>query len=131
MEFNFDFGLLFNILAVAALMIANTVLRLAIAIKIEDFNLDELKRGLIKYGITLVGVAFFYVAGELCPNAGVEINGDLVTIDMALNLLSAGLITVYAAKCFENLRDIFADTELVMMKMAVKAERIALRRKHG
>ena len=120
MEFNIDMGLVYNIIAVAALMICNTVLRIALSVKIGDFDKGELLRGLLKYLLTLVAVAFFYVAGEFCPEAGIEINGDMVTIDTALNMLSLGLIGVYAVKCFENLRDIFADTGLVLAKMQAK-----------
>lgn len=123
MNFDIDFGLLYNIGAIAALMICNTILRLAVSVKIEDFDKEALKRGLLKYLLTLIGVAFFYVAGQFCPEAGVEINGELVTIDTALNVLSLGLIATYAVKCFENLKDIFSDTGLVLAKIEAKAER--------
>ena len=120
MEFNFDIGLVYNIIAVAALMVCNTILRVALSVKIGDFDADELKRGLVKYLLTLIAVAFFYAAGELCPQAGLEINGEMVTIDTALNMLSLGLISVYVIKCFDNLRDVFSDTGLVLAKMAAK-----------
>ena len=44
MNFNLDYGLLSNIVAVAALMIANTIFRVALSVKIGDFYFDELKR---------------------------------------------------------------------------------------
>ena len=116
----FDVTLFHNILAVAALMVCNTIFRIALSVKIGDFDFDELKRGLFKYILTLAGVAFFYLAGELCPEAGVEIASEVVTIDTALNIFTLGLIGVYALKCFDNLRDIFSDTGLVLAKMAIK-----------
>ena len=77
MNFNLDYGLLSNIVAVAALMIANTIFRIALSVKIGDFDFDELKRGILKYLLTLIGVALFYVAGELCPQASIEISGEI------------------------------------------------------
>jgi len=120
MRFNFDIGLLYNIAAIAALMICNTVLRIALSVKIGDFDWGELKRGLLKYLLTLVAVAFFYAAGEFCPEASITINGDPVTIDTALNIMALGLIAVYTVKCFDNLKDIFSDTGLVLAKMQMK-----------
>ena len=120
MDFNFDVGLVYNILAVAALMVCNTILRIALSVKIGDFDLGELKRGLLKYLLTLVAVALFYLAGELCPEASINISGDAVTIDTALNMVALGLIAVYTVKCFENLRDVFSDTGLVLAKMQAK-----------
>ena len=124
MTFNFDWNLVYNILAVAALMICNTVLRLALSVKIGDFDKGELLRGLLKYLLTLIGVAFIYIAGELCPEAGIEVGGEMVTLDTALNMLALGLIATYAVKCFENLRDVFSDTGVVLAKMAAKHKEI-------
>lgn len=123
MEFNFDIGLLSNIGAVAVLMIANSIFRIALAVKIGDFDWAELLRGLLKYLLTLIGVALFYIAGELCPEAGIEISGEMVTIDTALNLISLALIAVYTSKCFQNVKDIFGDTDLVLVARAQKASR--------
>lgn len=129
MDFVIDMKLVYNIIAIAALMVCNTILRIAVSVKIEDFDYRELLKGLLKYLLTLCGVVFFYVAGQFCPEAGLEINGELVTIDIALNILSLGLIGVYTVKCFENLRDIFSDTGLVLAKMAAKHNRAMAFRK--
>lgn len=121
MDFQIDMGLVANILAVAALMLANTLFRLALAVKIGDFDGSELTRGLFKYLLTLIGVALFYTAGQFCPEAGVEIGGELITIDTFLNMVALGLVAVYTVKCFDNIKDIFRDTGLVMMERAEKA----------
>lgn len=123
MEFQIDYGLLANICAIAALMIANTLFRIALSVKIGDFDPQELLRGLVKYVITLIGVAAFYAAGEFCPEAGVEIAGEMVTIDTILNMVALGLIAVYTVKCFDNIKDIFRDTGVVLMERAQKAGR--------
>lgn len=121
MEFQIDMGLVANILAVAALMLANTLFRLALSVKIGDFDGHELVRGLLKYFLTLIGVALFYTAGQFAPDAGVEIAGELITIDTFLNMVALGLIGVYTVKCFDNIKDIFRDTGLVMVERAQKA----------
>lgn len=123
MNFNLDYGLLSNIVAVAALMIANTIFRVALSVKIGDFDFDELKRGILKYLLTLIGVALFYVAGELCPQASVEISGEMVTIDTALNLVSLALVTTYTVKCFQNVKDIFGDTDMVLAARTQRSSR--------
>ena len=123
MNFNLDYGLLSNIAAVAALMIANTIFRVALSVKIGDFDFDELKRGILKYLLTLVGVALFYIAGELCPQASVEISGEMVTIDTALNLVSLALVTTYTVKCFQNVKDIFSDTDMVLAARTQRSNR--------
>lgn len=117
---NIDMNLVYNIAAIAALMVCNTILRLALAVKIGDFDFGELRRGVVKYLLTLVAVAFFYVAGELCPAASITLNGETLTIDAALNMLALGLIAAYVVKCFDNLKDIFSDTDLVLAKMQAK-----------
>lgn len=123
MDFNIDTGLVANIFAVAALMIANALFRVALSVKIGDFDFQELWRGLLKYLLTLIGVGLFYVAGEFCPEAGVEIAGEMVTIDTILNMVALGLIAVYTVKCFDNIKDIFRDTGIVMVERAHKANR--------
>ena len=121
MEFQIDYGLVANICAVAALMLANTLFRIALSVKIGDFDPHELGRGLVKYLITLLGVAAFYTAGEFCPEAGVEIAGEMVTIDTILNMVALSLIAVYTVKCFDNIKDIFRDTGVVLIERAQKA----------
>ena len=123
MDFNIDTGLVANIFAVAALMLANTLFRVALSVKIGDFDVQELLRGLLKYVLTLVGVGLFYAAGEFCPEAGVEIAGEMVTIDTLLNMVALSLIAVYTVKCFDNIKDIFRDTGIVMVERAQKANR--------
>ena len=123
MEFNIDYGLLANICAIAALMLANTLFRIALSVKIGDFDFSELWRGLLKYVLTLVGVGLFYCAGEFCPEAGIEISGEMVTIDTILNMVALSLIAVYTVKCFDNIKDIFRDTGIVMAERAQKANR--------
>ena len=123
MEFNIDTGLIANILAIACLMIANTLFRLALSVKIGDFDFQELWRGLIKYLFTLAGVTLFYCAGELCPEAGVEIAGETLSIDTVLNMIALALIAVYTVKCFDNIKDIFRDTGMVIAERAQKANR--------
>ena len=115
-----DETLMYNIAAIAALMASNTILRIALSVKIGDFDFDELKRGLIKYLLTLIAVFFFYIAGQFCPDFKFEINGELVTITTALNIMSLGIIGAYVAKCVANLRDIFSDVNLVLAKMSLK-----------
>lgn len=123
MEFQIDYGLLSNICAVASLMLANTLFRLALAVKIGDFDVQELLRGLFKYVLTLIGVGLFYTAGQFCPEAGVEIAGEMVTIDTILNMVALSLIAVYTVKCFDNIKDIFRDTGVVLLERAQKAGR--------
>lgn len=123
MDFNIDTGLLYNIFAVAALMLANTLFRIALSVKIGDFDFQELWRGLLKYVLTLIGVGLFYCAGEFAPEAGVTIAGEIVSIDTVLNMVALGLIAVYSVKCFDNIKDIFRDTGLVMAERAQKANR--------
>lgn len=123
MEFQIDYGLLANICAIAALMLANTLFRLALAVKIGDFDLQELLRGLVKYVLTLIGVGLFYAAGQFCPEAGVEIAGEMVTIDTILNMVALSLIAVYTVKCFDNIKDIFRDTGIVLVERAQKVNR--------
>ena len=117
-----DMKLVYNIAAIASLMVCNTILRIALSIRIGDFDWDELKKGAIKYILTLIAVAFFYLAGELCPEFQIEMNGELVTIHTALNLVSLGLIGAYAAKCFANLRDIFSDINVVQARMSLRGK---------
>lgn len=123
MEFNIDYGLLTNIFAIAALMLANTLFRLALSVKIGDFDFHELWRGLLKYALTLVGVGLFYCAGEFAPEAGVEIAGEMVSIDTILNMAALSLIAVYTVKCFDNIKDIFRDVGVVIAERAQKANR--------
>lgn len=97
--------LLYYVGAITLLMGANIALRLAISEKHNDFDKELLKKGIIKYIFTALGIALIYGAGTLVPELTViEIGGKAMTIFDGLNFMALAFIFVYVYKCFENIK---------------------------
>ena len=97
--------LLYYIGAITLLMGGNIALRLAISEKHNDFDKELLKKGIIKYIFTALGIAMMYCAGMLIPDLTViEIGGKAMTMIDALNFMALAFIFVYAFKCFQNIK---------------------------
>ena len=109
--------LLYYIRAITLLMGGNIALRLAISEKHNDFDKGLLKKGIIKYLFTALGIALMYCAGMLVPELTViEIGGKAMTIFDELNFMALAFIFVYAFKCFQNIKILLGTENNVDMK---------------
>ena len=107
---NLDFTLFYYIGAIALVMIANTLFGIAKAQKCDSFCWETLKKGVIKYLLILLGVAFIFVAGVLLPNFEVTLPviEDSVTITQMLSVVAVAILIKYVISCYNNLIEIFS-----------------------
>lgn len=93
-----------NILAVALAMACNTFIAVAQAQRVDAFDKETLKKGLIKYGFYLIAVACLYGVGLILPTYSIEIDGTMFSIIDGLNVVILGFASLYIVKAFNNLR---------------------------
>ena len=117
---NLDFTLFYYVGAIALVMIANTLFGVAKAQKGGNFNWDTLKKGLIKYLLILLGVAFIFVAGVLLPNFEVTLPviDETVTIIQMLSVVAIAILIKYVISCYQNLVELFGVSEEVEKTVA-------------
>lgn len=110
---NLDLTLLYYVGAIALVMIANTLFGIAKAQKYDEFDWNTLKKGLIKYLLILLGVAFVFVAGILLPDFRVTlpIVENEVTIIQMLSVVAVAILIKYVISCYQNLVELFAVEE--------------------
>lgn len=99
-----DFTLFYYIAAIALVMIANTCLGIVKANKYNEFDWVILKKGIIKYLLILLAVAFIFGAGVLLPEfkLTLPINEESVTIVQMLSVLAIATLLKYLKSCYEN-----------------------------
>lgn len=110
---NLDLTLLYYVGAIALVMIANTLFGIAKAQKYDEFDWNTLKKGLIKYLLILLGVAFVFVAGILLPDFRVTlpIVENEVTIIQMLSVVAVAILIKYVISCYQNLVELFGVEE--------------------
>ena len=110
---NLDLTLLYYVGAIALVMIANTLFGIAKAQKYDEFDWNTLKKGLIKYLLILLGVAFVFVAGILLPDFRVTlpIVEYEVTIIQMLSVVAVAILIKYVISCYQNLVELFGVEE--------------------
>ena len=92
------------IVALIALIVANTLLGAVIAGIKMDFKKEVLVRGLLKHTAIAFAIFLIYVAGLVVPNLQlVAINGDALTLIEALDTGFLSALAVYAGKVIKNL----------------------------
>ena len=92
------------IVALIALIVANTLLGAVIAGIKMDFKKEVLVRGLLKHTAIAFAIFLIYVAGLCVPNLQlVTINGDALTLIEALDTGFLSALAVYAGKVIKNL----------------------------
>lgn len=102
---NIDWSILRYIGAVATTMLTNTAFGMAKAAKTSTFDIEELKKGLVKYGFIMLGVILLFLTGVLVPEVTVPV-GDLdaeVSFINGIMLVATATIVFYGAKAFINL----------------------------
>lgn len=113
-----DTYLIKDLVIILGLMIANTIFRVGLSIKIQDFNFKQLIRGMFKGLFILLGVVIFYWSGTVASinehTLLIQYGETQLTIPMALDTLAVALMGVYVKKCFDNLKDIFRATGVVL-----------------
>ena len=110
---NLDLTLLYYVGAIALVMIGNTLFGIAKAQKYDEFDWNTLKKGLIKYLLILLGVAFVFVAGILLPDFRVTlpIVENEVTIIQMLSVVAVAILIKYVISCYQNLVELFGVEE--------------------
>lgn len=110
---NLDLTLLYYVGAIALVMVANTLFGIAKAQKYDEFDWNILKKGLIKYLLILLGVAFVFVAGILLPDFRVTlpIVENEVTIIQMLSVVAVAILIKYVISCYQNLVELFGVEE--------------------
>lgn len=117
---NLDLTLLYYVGAIALIMIANTLFGIAKAQKYDEFDWNTLKKGLIKYLLILLGVAFVFIAGILLPDfiVTLPVIENEVTITQMLSMVAVAILIKYVASCYQNLVDLFGVSEEVAKTIA-------------
>lgn len=112
---NLDLTLLYYVGAIALVMIANTLFGIAKAQKYDEFDWNTLKKGLIKYLLILLGVAFVFIAGILLPDFRVTLPviENEVTITQMLSVVAVAILIKYVVSCYQNLVELFGVSEEV------------------
>lgn len=110
---NLDFTLFYYIGAIALVMVANTLFGIAKAQKCDSFCWGTLKKGLIKYLLILLGVAFVFIAGVLLPNFEVTLPvvEETVSIVEMLSVVAIAILIKYVISCYQNLVELFGVSE--------------------
>lgn len=108
-----DFTLFYYIGAIALVMIANTLFGIAKAQKYDEFDWKILKKGIVKYLLILLGVAFVFGAGTLLPEFKVTLPviEEAVTIVQMLSIVAIAILIKYVISCYENLVELFGVQE--------------------
>lgn len=117
---NLDFTLFYYVGAIALVMVANTLFGIAKAQKYDDFNWNILKKGLIKYLLILLGVAFVFIAGVLLPNfeVALPVAEETVTLMQMLSIVAIAILIKYVTSCYQNLVELFGVSEEIEKTVA-------------
>lgn len=92
------------VLAIACLMLANTIITSAEKIISKEFDYKILFKGILRYLMILAGVVLIFAAGNILPS--IEIMEGLTLVNM-LEVLSLSLVIKYGIACYEALKAIF------------------------
>lgn len=93
--------------AIAIMIVANTIFRLAVTQKFDDFDRDALVQGIKKNLFIMLGIILVFIVGCLIPEVKFTIvEGQEMTIVDALKVTSIAIIGYYVIKCFAVMKEL-------------------------
>lgn len=103
MNFVFDFQMLNLGIALLGFIIINILLGSINGILERKFDKEKFINGIIKGGIVAISFVGVYFIGTLIPDVMIDINGQEITILMAVNLIVVSGLAWYAKEVLVKL----------------------------
>lgn len=93
-------------LALAIMMVANTLFRLAATNKLGNFDKEKLVSGLKKNACVFLGMALVFCAGTLLPQVQISFDGNEVTLVQGVQAIILAAMAYYGVKSLMALKDL-------------------------
>lgn len=104
MDFILDFEMLKLGIGLLGLIIINILLGSTDGLLRKEFNKEKFIAGIIKGGIVVVSFLGVYLIGSiLVPEITIDINGQQITLLMAVNLILLSAFSIYAYEVLKKL----------------------------